>query len=539
MMKDKRLAKPKPGKVKIPTSRKRAVFFWLLTILFTFGVYGYFSAYPIDVTNGDIGRHLKNGELFVRNHVIPSTNLYSYTHTDRPFINHHWGSGVIFYLIEQTAGFAGLSIFFIVVSLLTLLIFLNLATKHSSFALAAPITICIIPLLMTRRVIRPELFSYFLSGLFLHALWTYKYRRGGIRWLLGLPVLMIGWVNLHIYFFIGIMLIGVIFAEALAEFFFQRTHNSVIQIRDLSAIMVFSLLATCLNPAGISGALYPFLILREFEFPVMEGYSALALMASGFEFLPLIYFQIVFGLLCLSWLYVLLYDRPSITTSNGLLTVIFSSMAWVAVRNFPLFAYFTLPLIAANLKSLAFLRKTVGSSMTRTFAIVLLTSAVLVLISPKYFLGSGRGPVGIGLKEANHAASQFFLSENLQGPIFNNFDVGGYLIYHLFPKHKVFVDNRPEAYPASFFTDVYFPLLQHEANWPDLSNKFGFNLIVFNHRDRSTWSEDFIVRRVLDPLWAPVFFDEDIIIFVKRYGSNHLTVRKFELPRDRILTSSN
>jgi hypothetical protein len=98
------------------------------------------------------------------------------------------------------------------------------------------------------------------------------------------------------------------------------------------------------------------------------------------------------------------------------------------------------------------------------------------------------------------------------------------------------VDNRPEAYPASFFTDVYFPVLQHEAKWLEISNKFGFNVIVFNHRDRPTWSEDFIVRRVLDPLWAPVFFDEDIIVFVKRFGSDHLTALKFELPRDKILT---
>jgi hypothetical protein len=414
-----------------------------------------------------------------------------------------------------------------------------LAAKHSAFALAAPIAVCIIPLLVTRRVIRPELFTFFFSGLYLQALWTYRYRGGGIRWLLGLPILMIGWVNLHIYFFIGIMLIGVIFAEALAGFFFQRAHNSTSQIRDLGVIMVLSLMATCVNPAGVNGALYPFFILGEFEFPVMEGYSALALMASGFEFLPLIYFQVVFGLLCLSWLYVLFYDRPSITISNGLLTVMFSAMAWAAVRNFPLFAYLTLPVMAVNLKTLAPARSTVGASMPGTFAMVLLTSAVLVLISPKYFLDSGRGPVGIGLKEANDAASKFVLSENLQGPIFNNFDVGGYLIYHLFPKHKVFVDNRPEAYPVSFFTDVYFPALQYEANWLETSNKFGFNVIVFNHRDRSTWSEDFIVRRVVDPLWAPVFFDEDIVVFVKRFGPNRLTALKFELPRDKILTTSN
>jgi hypothetical protein len=489
------------------------------------------------VTNGDIGRHLKNGELFIQNRVIPDTNLYSYTYSDYPFINHHWGSGAVFYLIERTTGFAGLSIFFIGLSLLTLFIFFTLARKHSSFAVAGALAICIIPLLISRRVIRPELFSYFLSGLFLHGLWTYRYGKAGIRSLISLPILMIAWVNLHIYFFVGIMLIGVMFAESLAEFFFWRARHSSDGVRDLGLIMALSLLAACLNPAGVKGALYPLIILGEFEFPVLEGFSALALIARGFEFLPLVYFEIVFALLCLSWLYVLFHDRPSAAISNGLLSAILSIMAWLAVRNFPLFAYFMLPLIAVNLKNLS-LAKTIGSSSARSCTTILLTAAVLVLFNPKYFLGSGRGPVGIGLKEGNAAAGRFVTEQNLQGPIFNNFDVGSYLIYHLFPQYKVFVDNRPEAYPVSFFKDVYFPALQHENNWLQLSDKFGFNVIVFNHLDRSTWSEDFVVRRVLDPLWAPVFFDDDIIVLVKRFGSNHRTALQFELPREKILSRS-
>lgn len=85
---------------------------------------------------------------------------------------------------------------------------------------------------------------------------------------------------------------------------FNRADNSTAPIRDLSVIMVLLLLATCLNHAGVNGALYPFLFLESSNFQSWKVIR-LALMASGFEFLPLIYFHIVFGLLCLSWLYVL------------------------------------------------------------------------------------------------------------------------------------------------------------------------------------------------------------------------------------------
>ncbi len=183
----KRFTKRKMGKASLSAEREPIqslpLFRLLLTVLIL-SVYGYFLAFPIDVTNGDIGRHLKNGELFLQRYLIPNTNLYSYTFPDLPFINHHWGSGVLFYAVERTTGFHGLSLVFIAISLLTLFIFLDLAAKHSSFALAASIALCIIPLLITRRVIRPELFSYLFSAVFLRLLWSYKYRSLGFRRLL-------------------------------------------------------------------------------------------------------------------------------------------------------------------------------------------------------------------------------------------------------------------------------------------------------------------------------------------------------------------
>jgi hypothetical protein len=154
-------------------------------------------------------------------------------------------------------------------------------------------------------------------------------------------------------------------------------------------------------------------------------------------------------------------------------------------------------------------------------------------------LGGGRGAFGIGLKAGNQAAGEFILREHLRGPIFNNFDIGGYLTYLLYPQERVFVDNRPEAYPAGFFRNEYFPLLQSEDHWMRRSPELGFNMIIFNHRDRSEAGEQFIVRRVLDPAWAPVFFDRDVIILVKRYGSNQATIEKHELSKEQVLSKSN
>jgi hypothetical protein len=216
-------------------------------------------------------------------------------------------------------------------------------------------------------------------------------------------------------------------------------------------------------------------------------------------------------------------------------------LAWWAIRNFAFFAYFALPLTAMNLKHLLSSEEKVSSSrgMFKLSAALVVIAAVLILIKPVYLLSSGRGPRGVGLEEANDAAAGFFIKENLQGPIYNNYDVGAYLIYYLYPTHRVFIDNRPEAYPTSFFRDVYLPLHLDEEKWQSVRSLHGFNVLFFNHRDRSSWGEQFMIRRLLDPAWAPVYFDKRVLILLRRNGPNQPTVTKYELPKERILQQSN
>jgi hypothetical protein len=407
----------------------------------------------------------------------------------------------------------------------------------SSFSVAALAAVVCLPIVITRHEIRPEAFTYLLSALFLQILWRYKQRATGVFALSLLPLLQILWVNLHIYFFLGIILVGVFLTESLIESFMYRAPESYDRSKQLAAILILVLLASCVNPAGLDGALYPLFIMQGYEFPVLENYSLPEMLRSSFTFLPLTYFLIILGMLALSWMHVFAKDRARVSYANILLSLMVVAMAYRSIRNFGLASFFALPLTASNLKSFW---PSEGARSVRTERRVAVATAVLAVllfaISPVYFVGGGRGRLGIGLKEGSQAAGEFIIAENLRGPIFNNFDVGGYLTYYLFPRERVFVDNRPEAYPAAFFRDEYFRLLYDEDYWARRSGEYAFNLIVFNHRDRSADSEQFLVHRVLDPAWAPVFFDRDIIILAKRDGSNRTTIGKHELSKDRILS---
>src|SRR5437016_6950416 len=74
--------------------------------------------HPINAITQDLGRHIKTGEIISQTHSVPKINLFSYTYPKFPFINTHWLSEVIFYLVSTTFGFQGLLVFITLIVLI-------------------------------------------------------------------------------------------------------------------------------------------------------------------------------------------------------------------------------------------------------------------------------------------------------------------------------------------------------------------------------------------------------------------------------------
>jgi len=491
-------------------------------IFFLISVFGLLITSKINLVTADLGRHLKNGEIILKTFSVPKTNLYSYTNPLYSFVNHHWGSGVIFYLIQQTLGFAGLSIFFTVVSLMTFLLFFRVALKKSSFIVVATTSLFVIPVLASRNEIRPEIFSYLFCGIFLLILTAIKEKEASERWLFLLPFLEIFWINLHIYFWLGFFLLGVFF---LGELLKARGWK---RMACLGGVFLAMLGTAMLNPAGLKGFLYPFKIFGNYGYRLFENQSVWFL-DKIVAYPPNLYFKIIFGVLVLSWIYVLV-KRRNFSLGLVLFSVFFSYLAWTAVRNFTLFGYFALIVIAANFGQEKKTEVKTGVEFLAIFSLLSLILFCLFMINSSYWLGKIR--LGIGLKEKNVQAANFFREQNLKGPIFNNYDNGGYLIYFLYPQERVFVDNRPEAYPKDFFEKIYVPMQENEENWGKMEKEYGFNTIFFYRHDLTPWAQNFLLNRVSDPTWAPVFVDDYSIIFVKRNELNQEVIKNFELPKE-------
>jgi hypothetical protein len=485
----------------------------------------------------DLGRHLQNGRVLVSaleqsDHALTGailhTNFYSATQANFPFINHHWGSGVILYGVFLFGGFSLLSVFFIVLSLLTFLLFFTVARKGSNFYIAALCSVWLIPLLADRTEIRPELFSYFFCAVFFYLLWSYtKGLLKNNKILFLLPLLQLVWANLHIYFFLGFAIIGAFWVEALAT---QPQDKKRVQL--LSAIGALCLGAGALTPFGLAGLLYPLGIFKNYGYSVLENQSVFTIIKQGLVYSNIVIFCITAVIILLGFAVLVLRRPRTFLTAEVLLAIMVVLAGVTAVRNLALLGFFgvaLLPLLTVRLKEVFFPRLRLSGRWVWGLgcAVMLLTAFVnrtrLVVHS---------GNFGVGLPAGALSAADFMQSNAVRGPLFNNFDSGGYLIWSLYPKTKVFVDNRPEAYPAAFFTDTYIPMQLDESMWKKELEVNKFNTIFFSLSESTPWGQRFLVDRVQDPEWAPVFLDTSALIFLRRTPENTAVIKQYEISKD-------
>ncbi len=508
---------------------------WLLAAVIA-AVFTLAVAKPIVLTASDLGRHLTNGRLFLDEGVIQTTNAYSYTYPDFPFLNHHWGSGVLFELARRAGGFTAVSLFGLGVVFLTALLYIRIAWKRGALWLAVVAAIVVLPVFGGRAEIRPELFSYLLSAVFL---WILLGVRGGSRsplWLGALPALILLWVNLHIYFFLGIGWMGAFFVDALFRAWRDagnRTHHLEFA-RNLALVIALSCLLTLLNPNGWQGAVYPLFIFKNYAYSVAENQTILRIMAQT-VFPPALYALIVLAILFVSWLWRLYRDwrnRELPDVALLILTLFVSLVAWMAIRNFTIFSYVSIVSLAYAWSDLDW-ETLLGRRAAWLKGVGAVVALVLwVAIYPSFWVASYR-TIGIGVMPGIVGSLDFFKENNLKGPIFNNYDIGGFLTYGLYPEEKVFVDNRPEAYPGEFFTGELLPMQMDDVVWHRIDNTTRFNVIFFYRHDATGWGQGFMIRRLNDPEWAPVFVDGFTLMLIRRTPENADVVAKYEIPKSK------
>ncbi|OGM98984.1 MAG: hypothetical protein A2915_03415 [Candidatus Yanofskybacteria bacterium RIFCSPLOWO2_01_FULL_41_34] len=510
---------------------------YLFVLIFV--LLGSFLIHNFDTIGQDIGRHLKVGEIIWQTKEVPKTNLFSFTEPDFPFINHHWLSEVIFFGIFSYFGFIGLTL---VKTALVLIAFLLLffTIKHLWITdlrsrLSTGFWSLLVSFLLSmfifiqRTEVRPEIFSFVILSFFLFAILKAKYEKNYF-FLWFLPILELFWVNLHIYFFIGPFL--------LLAFLIDRLVSKRSDLIRIVLIGSLTSLATLINPNGIQGALLPFKVLNEYGYNIVEN-QTLSFLANlrGF-LLPVFIFKLSVVLLVIS---LILTAKKSKQRVFEILTMAFFVYAgFRMLRNLPLYALASFPILAILLADVLqrfnLYKLEVKPQVKRlsSFFKVLFSALIILLIffvaNNTYYRYMGVSRVsGFSVPNGLERAVDFVKQNNIKGPMFNNFDIGGYLIWQLYPQEKVFVDNRPEAYSVEFFSETYKPMQEDKKKWLEFSGKYGINFIFFGYNDVTPWADNFLRNIAKNLDWKIVYINEDAIILLKNNSKNTGVISKFSI----------
>lgn len=483
------------------------------------------ATHSLNSINQDIGRHLKTGEIIWQTKHVPRTNLFSFTEPDHPFINHHWLSEVFFYLLNNAAGLKGLIIFKIMVLVAAYaLIFFALPPRARGwpFIFAATLSALI---LIDRTDVRPEIFSYLFLAYFLFAIFRSKYKREH-GWLYALPLVQIFWTNMHIYFALGPGLVLFFLIEKLFG------KNAGLPAKKLAYVLLATCVATLANPNFIKGALAPLTILQHYGYSIVENQSISFLTDYGIMLPVIKIFELSILALIVSFIIGFIHSRGRIF--ELLTAAVFTVLAIKMIRNFGPYAFVFTAVVAANLGEIQIDLDTKAKKIGRAifYSLLILAMILLTRVVINNRLYARLDPperFGLTIPAGSEGGIKFIRQNGIHGPLFNNFDVGSFLIWKLYPAERVFVDGRPEAYSVDFFERVYKPMQTDPALWRKYSEQYGINYIFFAHTDITPWAQVFLQHITADPNWPLVYLDQTTAIFLKRAPANDPVVKRFEI----------
>lgn len=454
----------------------------------------------------DLGRHLKLGEIILQTKQIPKVNLFSYTNPDFPFINTHWLFEVFAYLTNKAVGLQFLLILKILIFLLSVYLILKLIPKENS-ALLLPVGFIFLHVLRERLELRPEIFSFFFTA------GTYfileKYLRGPTKLIFLLPLIQLIWINTHIYFFVGLTLQAIFVIHLSFQYLRSRLEGKKLKL--LIFIFITSILVGLINPNGLINLLYPLNVTKNYGYTIVENQTMSLLESINFQNPNFLFVKLSIAIAALSVFFTLL--RKKFELRNILLTIFGIALALINVRSFPYLVFLSLPAILQNFGIIRY--NVTAKILVIIFGILLILESYFYLSGVYYRYKDDDNTVKLSLIESSKSAMDFALKNNLPGPIYNNFDIGSYIIYRGYPKYRVFTDGRPEAYPKEFFTNVYIPTQSDYPKFKNLEQHYGFKTIIFSITDQTPWGKAFLVSVVKDQSWKTVYIDNFIIVLVK------------------------
>ncbi|MBT6120007.1 hypothetical protein HOH45_00910 [bacterium] len=516
------------------------------------------------VDNLDLGRHLENGrQLFQGNVSVLYKNFYSKFHFDFPFVNHHWFFGVILFSIYSIFGLPGLVIF--KASVITLSGYLSIKTAlfRSSSKMVVYVLAPVLAILLTSRAgIRPEIFSLLFVSWFLWVLFgqpqSDSRRHDGVdndeigfgggrvrnlkriigrcfpgsfrsiqwpllpRYFWTVPIIQIIWTNTHIYFFLGpLIFFAWLFKDCrfkLGYFFKSGATSGQLNLRadvlkKLAVACGLIFFISLINPNGMKGAFYPVLIFFNHSMPGADNMSPLFKHLMGnprhYSFLIVFYF---------SFILFLIRVRHTKWTLN--MWVLFSlGFCLLGIRNTSLYMAMIFPFLCESMSQTKWMwmmdKLTFGRFKPGKYVkfdngcvVSFLFSLGVVFVYCTHLDFPTRREFGVKLSPES-VQLMSYIRDLSPKHVYNLPHLASVVIFSNYPTTQAIIDNRSEAYPASYILNDVMASYDKRSNWPNIE-KFADVVVI-------DYSNPFFINWALSKGgWGLGYLDKRVIVLLNR-----------------------
>ena len=491
------------------------------------------AIYP--ASDPDLYIMLATGRYVAQTGKAPSVDLWSHTAYGQPWQMHEWLSSLLFYGLYLLGGINGIILFKALA--LTLAFFLGLqivrlrGASPFSALLSSALALLVLNHAFAERI-QLISFVFFLLSLYLLEL----FRSGRIKkwiYLLSTTGMFIIWANMHLGYIIGLGLYGL----TLVDGFFEGIKNKEWGlIRWSSAAFLLAVLATGLTPYGYDLTIEA---VKGFYDPVRQEYDVLVwksvleyqpLLSPGFSREPFVIYGIVWLTYCFMGLSL---NFKKTRLSEWLLFIVFLRYTYWTTRYLWFLAWLSFPFTAVNWQGvgdyLSSKFKVQSSKFRLTNNAAFAGLVILVLAGAAFYQRSGKHlwqRAGLGWKPRMYSdAGAGFLKKHLDGgKVYNDFDIGGYLLWQRIP---VFVDGRIAPYAGTEVLDDFFRIYGGRLG---LLDEYGVDWIILPYAKTSQTDAftRFNSHLKVDGGWALVYWDDACLIYVRRAGKYSPVIRQYE-----------
>jgi hypothetical protein len=388
----------------------------------------------------DIWWHLRVGDWIVQHLALPHSGILSRTAANRPWVAYSWGYEVLLSRSYAWFGLLGVGWFGTLLTLsVAFFTYWMLRRLSGRFWLAAVLSAFVWSTFLFNGMPRPVFFSIILFSITLTLLLEAN-RSGRVQLLYWLPVIFLFWANLHIQFIYGLFLVGLLTGVNLA----QRVAASMglrpsillppkLPAAQLVLVFVACVVATLAGPnfyhpyqvvLGYSKAKFIYTIIVELQPLTFAGYShyaELLLTAAGF-------FAVGF--------------QRKLDPFKLLLLMVGSVVAYRTMRD----AWFICLPAAACIAD--FPAEQGQSDRPESWAEKAIIGAIVAVFLLVFARGTSFDQRGLDRAISGQFpvnAVNFLRSNPLPGPLYNNFNWGGFLTWYM-PQYPVVVDGRTDLY---------------------------------------------------------------------------------------------